>query len=169
MTPEKLNRFWLLGATLLILIIITSSLIIFLNRDNGQPLTILTPETPQYSGQIYIDGAVNQPGAYEFGPDVAVGELIAAAGGVKDEANLDGLHLHLPSTQVQPDFQKIDINRADLWLLQSLPGIGEIKARAIMDYRKTNGRFDNIEQLTNVPGITRSVFDKIKDLISVAD
>jgi comEA protein len=64
--------------------------------------------------------------------------------------------------------QKIDINRADVWLLQALPGIGETKAQAIVDYRIQNGLFRVVEDITKVPGIGASVFDKIKPFITVS-
>jgi comEA protein len=63
--------------------------------------------------------------------------------------------------------QKIDINRADTWLLQALPNIGEVRAQAIVDYRQQNGPFQTIEDLTRVPGISQSTFDKIKPFITI--
>lgn len=169
MTAEKLNRLWLLATVLLILIIISTLMVVLFKRDNGQPLSISTPQNPQYSGQVYIDGAVTNSGAFAFGPDDSVGSLIKASGGVQADADLAAVQLHVPSTTIRPDFQKIDINRADSWLLQALPGIGEIKAQAILDYRKQIGHFDNIEQLTEVPGISSSVFDKIKEYVTTDD
>ena len=79
-----------------------------------------------------------------------------------------------PQTQnipvnVDNSFQKIDLNRADLWLLESLPDIGEVRARAIIDYRLKNGPYRNISDLTRVPGISLSAFNKIKDLVTVAE
>ena len=47
----------------------------------------------------------------------------------------------------------------------SLPGIGESKADAIINYRKENGDFSNLEDIKNVSGIGDSVFEKIKDNI----
>ncbi len=63
--------------------------------------------------------------------------------------------------------QRININTAEPWLLQALPGIGEILAQRIIDYRTANGRFLSIEDLMNVEGIGSSVFEKIKDKITV--
>ena len=169
MTAEKLNRLWLLATALLILIIITTLVIVLIKRDQGQPLTISPPQSPQYIGQVYIDGAVTRPGALAFGPEDSIGGLIAASGGAQADADLAAVHLHIPSGVIPPDFQKIDINRAEGWLLQALPGIGEIKAQAILDYRQQIGHFDNINQLTEVPGITTAVFDKIKAYIDTGD
>jgi competence protein ComEA len=169
MTPEKLNRLWLLATGLLILIIVAGIIVILVKRDNGQLLSVVPPKNPQYAGKVYIDGAVARPGAYAFGPDDSVSSLIEASGGPQPGADLAAVQMHVPSSTNQPGFQKIDINRAESWLLQALPGIGQIKAQAILDYRGQIGHFDNIEQLTEVPGITDSVFEKIKDLITTGD
>jgi competence ComEA-like helix-hairpin-helix protein len=66
-------------------------------------------------------------------------------------------------------YQKIDINHAEVWLLQALPSIGEVKAQAIFDYRRQNGPFGSIQEITRVPGINLSTFEKIKDLITVSE
>jgi len=65
--------------------------------------------------------------------------------------------------------QKIDINRAEAWLLEALPGIGPSKAQAIIDYRLENGGFGDITEITNVPGIGKSLYENIKELITVGD
>lgn len=62
---------------------------------------------------------------------------------------------------------KININTADKQNLMSLPGIGEVKSQAIIDYRNENGNFETIEDITKVSGIGEKTFEKIKDLISV--
>jgi comEA protein len=65
--------------------------------------------------------------------------------------------------------QKIDINRAEAWLLEALPGIGPSKAQAIIDYRQQNGGFGDITEITRVSGIGQSLYENIKDLITVGD
>jgi competence ComEA-like helix-hairpin-helix protein len=65
--------------------------------------------------------------------------------------------------------QKIDINRAEAWLLEALPGIGESKAQAIIAYRQQNGRFKHIIEVTEVEGIGPAIYEEIKELITVGD
>ena len=60
----------------------------------------------------------------------------------------------------------ININTASLEELLSLTGIGESKAKAIIEYRKEN-KFEVIEDIMKVSGIGQSVFDKIKEDITV--
>jgi comEA protein len=72
------------------------------------------------------------------------------------------------NTGKNPLPQQIDINRADVWLLQALPDIGETRAKAIVEYRLQNGLFRMVEDITSVPGIGASVFEKIKPYITVS-
>lgn len=62
---------------------------------------------------------------------------------------------------------KININTADINKLTELDGIGESKAKTIIEYRTTNGLFKNIEDIKNISGIGESLYNKIKDKITV--
>lgn len=61
----------------------------------------------------------------------------------------------------------VNLNTADSAALQTLPGIGEAKAQAILAYREEKGGFSGTEELMNVPGIKESTFSQIKDKIAV--
>lgn len=61
---------------------------------------------------------------------------------------------------------KISINNASLEELMTIPGIGESKAKSIIDYRNMNGPFNTIEDITNVSGIGENVFAEIKEYIT---
>ena len=58
--------------------------------------------------------------------------------------------------------KKVDINSADAATLQSLSGIGEVKAKAIIEYREKNGKIKNLEELSKVLGVGDSTLEKIK-------
>ena len=62
---------------------------------------------------------------------------------------------------------KVNLNTASLEELMMLRGIGETRARAIMDYRAQNGVFAEIEDIMRIPGIKEGIFSKIKDQITV--
>ena len=62
---------------------------------------------------------------------------------------------------------KVNINTASSETLQTLDGIGEAKAKAIIEYRDKNGNFKNIEDIKNVSGIGDSIYEKIKNNITV--
>jgi competence protein ComEA len=104
-----------------------------------------------------------------------VGDAVEAAGGFTSAADCgsvnlagtlrDGEQVHIYKLGEAP--QRININTAEAWLLEALPGIGEALAQKIIDYRTVNGPFQQIEDLMNVDGIGLSVFDKVKDKIAV--
>ncbi len=81
-------------------------------------------------------------------------------------------HLWLPETRVvdiNPESikLKIDLNSAKWYELIILPGIGEKKAKAIVEYRKSKGALDSVEQLAEVNGIGVKTVEKIKDLVFI--
>lgn len=61
----------------------------------------------------------------------------------------------------------VNINTATLETLTLLNGVGESKAKSIIEYRTNNGLFNSIEDIMKVSGIGTSVYEKIKDYITV--
>lgn len=61
----------------------------------------------------------------------------------------------------------ININTASLKDLTSLTGIGDAKAKLIINYREVNGKFKAIDDIKNVKGIGDAIFEKIKNYITV--
>lgn len=61
---------------------------------------------------------------------------------------------------------RIDLNSAALEELMTLNGIGESRAKAIIEYR-TQSPFTKIEDIMQIPGIKEGIFSKIKDQITV--
>lgn len=62
---------------------------------------------------------------------------------------------------------KISLNTATLKELTTLNGIGEAKAKLIIEYREKNGGFKTIEEVKNIKGIGETIYEKIKDDITV--
>ena len=141
---------------------------------------------------IYLVGAVEKPGIYQVVPGSYLYELIEQAGGLTTDAAALDIDLAMKITEngriqiptvvefkTQPqknwnsltkpsDKQLIDINRATLEELDTLPGIGPATAKSILDYRERNGAFKTIDDLTQVPGIKQSRLDAIADLITLS-
>ena len=64
------------------------------------------------------------------------------------------------------NISKINVNKASVAELQALNGVGEAKAKAIVDYRNKNGKFSSVEQLTQVAGIGEKLVEKNTQAIS---
>lgn len=143
---------------------------------------------------VYVCGEVNDSGVYRLPNKSRVCDAIESAGGMTDDAgrdfwNLasevyDGQMIYVPTKEEvesgsvpKPDTEntdvssgdssKININTASKEELMALTGIGESKADNIIKYRQENGSFSAVEDLTNVSGIGESIFNKIKDSITV--
>ena len=78
-----------------------------------------------------------------------------------------GIILPTPERSPTPENQKININTATQEELESLPLIGPVRAKLIINYRTSHGPFKKIEDILNVPEIEAYIFELIKDLITV--
>ncbi|MFA5368131.1 MAG: ComEA family DNA-binding protein [Dehalococcoidia bacterium] len=136
----------------------------------GEPVEIILPEVKapiSDATEIYVGGAVINPGWYPTDKDAAINDVIALAGGPADGGEVNAIKLYVPDINESARPQLISINRADAWLLDALPGIGPTTAQKIVDYREANGPFVTIYELMLVPGIGESSFNRVKELITV--
>ena len=63
--------------------------------------------------------------------------------------------------------KQININTATIEEIKTIDGLGESKAKSIIQYREENGPFKTIEEIKNVSEIGEALFEKIKDYITV--
>lgn len=118
-----------------------------------------------------IKGEVKHPGVYEISADETLNQLIDKAGGLTDNADLSSLsrlstiqHQSVIVIPTKKDISKISLNSAAVEELMTLPGIGQKKAQAIIEYREDSS-FQSIEEIMNIKGIGIKIYEKIKDMI----
>lgn len=158
-----------------------------------------TPGTPSPPALItvHIAGAVANPGVVHVPSTARVADGIAAAGGLRADADAAELNLAAPlvdgcqvivGTKAQPRGEvragtagppaaggtssvagaaKIDLNTATEQQLDGLPGVGPVTAKAILDYRAKHGRFARVEQLQEVDGIGPKTYAQIAAYVRV--
>ena len=68
-----------------------------------------------------------------------------------------------------PDSEKLDINKATKEDFMKFDGIGEVIAERIIEYREEKGGFDFIEDLQDVKGVSKNLYNRIKDYIIVIE
>lgn len=132
---------------------------------------------------VSIRGEILYPDVYYVDEDISIIELINLAGGLTENAihseiDFDQV-LVMGSIVVIPGYDSdeyvpidtqtglVNINTARLDELQTLPGIGEILGQRIIDYRIEHGQFYYIEEIMLVSGIKDSIYEQIKDYITV--
>jgi len=167
---SRADRFYLFVTVFLAIAAIAGGIMLAVQHSRNQPVEIVLSETepPEQGGELYIGGAVANPGIYPLREDDTLQMLLSDAA-VEPDADLNHIKLYIPREGENQFPQKVDINRAEPWLLEALPGIGEILAQRILDYRSENGHFRRIEDLLQVSGIGEATFENIKDFITVSD
>ncbi|MED1802178.1 helix-hairpin-helix domain-containing protein [Brevibacillus porteri] len=145
---------------------------------------------------VDVKGQVKNPGLYQFEPGTRVANAIEKAGGALPDADLvqinlaapltDGAALVIPakgatapvsasiglvqsasSVSTTGASSAINLNMATVEELMSLPGIGEARAKAIMEYRTKQGPFRSADDLKQIEGIGEKMFARIKDRLVV--
>ena len=139
-------------------------------------------ETPQSEIVVHVAGAVKKPGVYTLLEGQRVEDAINLAG-LSETADVDALNraavlsdgqkIIVPTvgeaeaTEMPAESALVDLNQADLQQLMTLPGIGQVKAQAILDYRAQQGLFKKIEDIQQVNGIGAATFAQIKNKIKI--
>ena len=163
------------------------ALLITESRNGGPGVEILLPTaTPTPELKVYLRGAVGRPGIYVMEEGDRLADAIAEAQGVTEGAQLDCVNLairvkdeaqyHVPGTgeacqagdttaQSSPEDGRLNINTASPKDLETLPGIGPVKARAIVNYRETAGPFRSTDEIMDVRGIGQATYEGIRDLV----
>jgi competence protein ComEA len=137
-------------------------------RSEPVEVVIASPEVQPVQGTVYVSGAVASPGLYPWREGDTLADILQAAG-LPDRTDGAQIKVHVPATGELPRPQRVNLNTAEEWLLEALPGIGETRAGAIIEYRKKEGPFRSAGELTKVKGIGVTTYESIKDLITVAD
>lgn len=140
---------------------------------------------------VVVDGAVATPGIVHLPAGSRLHAAIDAAGGLTAGADVtqlnlaarigDGEHVTIPVRVIRatpsggdgeipaadPADALIDINSAGISELDQLPGVGPVIAQRIVDYRETNGRFESIEQLADIDGISAEMAEELRPLVTL--
>ena len=139
---------------------------------------------------VHISGCVITEGVYEVKPNSRVKDVVEMAGGFCDEVDYstinlskilkDEMRIHVykkneaKSSNIANDDVlsevdsngKVNINKASLEELMTLPGVGKTRAKVIIDYRNKN-KFKSIEDIKNISGVGEKSFEKLKEKITV--
>ena len=191
---SKNQKYIIIIAVVIVLLII--GYYIIKKNNNYEEINIFSEEKLTVESEsnkkiiIHITGCVIKEGIIEIEEGARVADAIEEAGGASIDADFnkinlayvleDGQKLYIPSKYEETlenegiDFNnifstntKVNINKATQTELESLNGIGPSTALSIIEHRKTNGKFKNIESIMDVNGIGESKFNIIKDFITV--
>ena len=164
-----------------------------INASENTENSISQPEIAKNEIVVHIAGAVENPGVYTLTEGQRVEDALQKAG-LTDQADADALNRaallndgqkivvpftdeahtinqqensseHSLSTSEQN--HKINLNQATITQLMDLPGIGEVKAGAIIQYRQEHGGFQSVEELLQVSGIGRAIYAQVADRVYV--
>ncbi|GAA5415571.1 hypothetical protein Pryu01_00602 [Paraliobacillus ryukyuensis] len=160
-----------------------------LNDTQEIDTSIAAKQESSMSNQQFVDvkGEVKHPDIYEISGEERVKEVIALAGGFTDEADTSAVNLAQKVTDemviivpeigsssnnntAEPEGETtspLRINQATIEELQTLPGIGAVKAEAIHQYKQENGPFQRLEDLQSITGIGSKTVEKLEPYIQV--
>lgn len=181
MTPIRLFI-----ASVLVAVVVVLALVVLVDRSSQ--VTVVVRPVPTQTMQVSVTGAVATPGVVTVPEGARLSDVASAAGGFAPDADLSRIHLAgrvgdgesvlIPSVSVASATTgnstgnnagtMLDINTATAEELEALPGIGEVLAGRIIDYRTSNGPFASIDDLTDISGISVRLVDQLRPLITVS-
>jgi competence protein ComEA len=135
---------------------------------------------------VAIDGAVATPGVYTLPAHARLNDVVDAAGGFLQDADVTGFNMAArvgdgesivvptiapvsPGETASPTTYLINLNTASAAELDQLPGIGEVLAARIVDWRGTFGPFTSVDQLAEVEGISENLVEELRPLVTVGE
>lgn len=133
---------------------------------------------------VSVIGKVRKPGLVTVPAGARVADALEAAGGARPGTDLsslnlarkvtDGEQIHAGApapaasgTESGANPVKVDLNTATREQLESLPGVGEVTAQRILDWRTRHGGFTAIEQLREVDGIGERRLATLREYVTV--
>lgn len=135
---------------------------------------------------VHVAGAVRAPGVYEFPEGARVADAIESAGGPRKGADLGALNLaqvltdglkvavtrrgEAPTTtaaETATEGAAVSINAADEAALETIPGIGPVKAAAIVAHRTEHGPFGSLAELIDVSGIGPATLEALRPYVTL--
>jgi competence protein ComEA len=179
---DLLDRYrWLVVALFATPLALGVAFLLSQRLSGPQPLEIDLAGIPEEDIRVYVTGAVQRPGVYPLSDGDRWIDGLEAAGGATDDADLAAVDLarrardedtilvpRLGQTAVAPASQGplVDINSATAEQLETLPGIGEVRAKRIIDSRRDDGPFASAEDLLERDLVPLSVYEDIADLVT---
>lgn len=166
---------------------------VLLDRRTPSQIVIRSGSFPEIV--VEVSGGVATPGVYELAGASRLQQAIDRAGGLSADADVSSLNLAgrlgdgekvvipvrnelsevpldgaTPGTDSEGNSRPlIDLNAASAADFDSLPGIGPVIAERILEYRTVSGPFTSVDQLAEIDGISTTMVDELRPLVTVGD
>ena len=124
---------------------------------------------------VHIGGEVINPGVYQCKKNSRIYTVLKKAGGPSNKADLNAINLAnrvrdgqkiivptLLETSQSKQNSKVNINTASQSELEKISGVGPVTAKKIIEFRKENGLYQDVDSLTKVSGIGPKTLEKVK-------